>query len=234
MVWTLILFLALVSPQVAYAEPSAVPDEPQTEESVEDVSLDQPSETDNEPDLPVEVTVTTEDVTLYDADGLVVSTPDEPVAAAEGRALVNDVYGSVLPGSSWAEFALACMPKVPFTSDYVFYRAGQNEYLLCYGDLNFSNGTFTGSDVNYIRWYYTNGLSQYQQQSGTGTLDLDVGSYVVLSSLGDYPTLSGQDVNVTSMLCFIACVAAGVLILSRLLSFLLRTRVAVVDDGPAR
>lgn len=234
MVWALILFFALASPQVAFAEPSVAPDESIPEESVEDVPPEQSSETDYESDLPVEVTVTTEDVTLYDADGLVVSTPDEPVAASEGRALVNDVYGSVLPGSSWAEFALACMPKVPFTSDYVFYRAGQNEYLLCYGDIKFSNGTFTGSGVNYIRWYYQSGYSQYQQQSGTGTLDLDVGSYVVLSSLGDYPTLSGQDVNVTSLLCFIACVAAGVLILSRMLSFSLRTRVAVVDDGPSR
>lgn len=60
--------------------------------------------------------------------------------------------------------------KLPLTSDYVFFRSGQYEYLLVAGDLDYNGSMFTGSDLTqYI--LVTNGNYNSNYEYGTTKID---------------------------------------------------------------
>ena len=81
--------------------------------------------------------------------------------------------------------------KLPFTSDYVFFRSGQYEYILVAGDLEYSGSMFSGSDLTqYI--LTTNGNYNNNYEFGTvslNTFNLAPGSALVYSNLGSFPDL---------------------------------------------
>lgn len=77
--------------------------------------------------------------------------------------------------------------------DYVFYRSGNYEYRMYVGDLDLSDSLFTGQDLDlYLLRYNQSGYTQtsytYEKSDGQ-SIYLDVGSYLVYSNLGGYPTL---------------------------------------------
>ena len=77
--------------------------------------------------------------------------------------------------------------------DYVFYRSGNYEYRMYVGDLDLSNSLFTGQDLDlYILKYNQSGYNQtsytYEKSNGQ-SIYLDVGSNLVYSNLGGYPSL---------------------------------------------
>lgn len=221
------LLVALLLPVPAFAEP--------VEEVAPDVPAEQPVEIADEPDLPVEEPAAPEVVTLYDEDGVALSSEDMRVAAPESRAsLPTSVYGSVTPSSSYANYAAALLPKLGFSEDYVFFRSGDNEYFFVHGDLSLSGQEISGDAVSYERFYYGGSSRGYLFDSGSGSLALDTGGYVVLSNLGDYPTLQGSDAAVTHVLVFVSSVGICLYVISRLLSFTLRTRVEVVSNVPVK
>lgn len=77
--------------------------------------------------------------------------------------------------------------------DYVFYRSGNYEYRMYVGDLDLSGNLFTGQDLDlYILKYSQSGYNQtsytYEKSDGQ-SIYLDVGSNLVYSNLGGYPSL---------------------------------------------
>lgn len=227
MVWSLMLLAALLFPVPALAEP--------VEEVTPDVSVEQPAAPADESGLPAAEPAAPEVVTLYDEDGIALTSEDTRVVAPEVLAAIpSSVYGSVTPSSSYANYAAALLPKLGFSEDYVFFRSADNEYIFVHGDLSLSGTTFSGESVDYERFYYGGSSRGYLFDSGTGSLSLDTGGYVVLSNLGDYPTLSGADASMTHVLVFVSTVALCLFVISRLLSFTLRTRVEVVSNVPSK
>lgn len=87
--------------------------------------------------------------------------------------------------------------KLPYGTDYVFFRVNDYEYRLVYGsDLQYSDGVFTGSDMSYIKYYRQSSSSYYYDwllASGSeGEFKLTTNGYMVYSNVGvDYPTMSG-------------------------------------------
>lgn len=227
MVWPLVLLVSsLLFPAPVFAD-EVTSDVPTSE---------QPALDGEQPSPPVSESVqvvNSEPLPLFDDDGLLVSTPDAPLSAPSRAALPSSLYGSVQPNNSYAVFADAFLPKLGWSDDYVFFRSGKNEYYLVFGALSFESGRFTGSDVRYVRWFYDSSTSGYLQQSGSGSLSLRVDNFIVLSSLGDFPTLS-NDSNFTHVFVWCCVVAVSILAMSRMLSWSLRTRVEVIDNEPSR
>lgn len=81
--------------------------------------------------------------------------------------------------------------KLPFDTDYVFFRSGQYEYILVAGDLEFTGSMFRGSNLTqYI--LQTDGNYNNTYRFGTVTLDsfnLAPSNNLVYSNLGSYPDL---------------------------------------------
>ena len=222
----IVLLFLLLSPVNAYAEdvPSDTPVEQLS------TSSDVLSESDSASDVPIEQTITVDvdSSPLYSEDGLLVSSAEEPVAASANASLPSSVYGSVTPNQSYASFAANCSLKIPWCDDYVFFRGAANEFWLVYGDLDISDGLFLGTDCHFIRWYYSDSSRQYEQESGTGSLSLDVGGYIVMSNLGDYPVLDST-APLVLLVCWIACVAVAMRALGRMWSMLIRMGVRVCE-----
>lgn len=77
--------------------------------------------------------------------------------------------------------------------DYIFYRSENYEYRMYVGDLDLSDTLFVGQDLDlYILRYSQSGYSStsyvYERSSGQ-SLSVDVGSHLVYSNLGGYPSL---------------------------------------------
>lgn len=77
--------------------------------------------------------------------------------------------------------------------DYVFYRSGNYEYRMYVGDLDVSDSLFVGQDLDmYILKYSQSGYSStpytYEKSDGQ-SIYLDVGTNLVYSNLGGYPSL---------------------------------------------
>lgn len=222
-------FFFSLFPSACFAAP-VIPEEPSA-----DVLVEQPPTPVDQPNLPAEEPLAPEVVTLYDEDGLALTSEDTRVVAPEALASIpSSVYGSVTPSTSYANFAASLLPKLGFSDDYVFFRSGENEFIFVHGAMSLSGTTFSGDSVDYERFYYGGSSRGYLFDSGTGSLSLDTVGYVVLSNLGDYPTLTGADASMTHVLVFVSTVALCLFVISRLLSFTLRTRLEVVSNAVSR
>lgn len=89
--------------------------------------------------------------------------------------------------------------KLPYGTNYVFFRVNDYEYRLVYGkDLVYSDGVFSGSDMSYVR-YYRQGSGNYYYDwllaSGSeGDFKLTPNGYMVYTNVSEadlYPTMSG-------------------------------------------
>lgn len=214
MVWALILAFLLVLPSPALAEPVGV-----------DSDAEEISQTDSDIDSPAVDGGATDDGAALLADS---DSPDasevldvaEPVALA---AISSSVYGSVSPTSGYISFFADFLPKIPWGADYVLFRSGQYTYSLCYGDIAYSSGTFSGSDLHSVVLTLNNGYnSDYSISFDSGSLSLNPSSYIVFSNLGDYPTLS-PSWTAEYALIFALCVLMLCSLLRSIWSWLIRS-----------
>lgn len=165
-------------------------------------------------------------VVLYDSDGtraLTSESPAEPSGVA-AFAVSGSVYGSVTPGT-YSELASAIVSKsVTPTDHYVFARTSDDEYVLAYGDLSLSGTTFSGSSCSVVSFYRSNNYGNYLVDFSTENVSLNVGSYIVMSDLGQYPQLDVQESKTgLYMLCGLG-VALAMWAISGLFRTVLRER----------
>lgn len=142
-----------------------------------------------------------------------VSTLSDEVAAL--AAVVN---ASTYSGS-WNSTVLGYMDrsqdKIPVTCDYVAYRDGQYSYKLVWGDLSVSGGNISGNIVDGVSYTVPNNYNNYYTFGHVteGSFSLSVGSDVVYSNLGNYPTLGGSfDVSLVALVAVvvIACIGSAI------------------------
>lgn len=89
--------------------------------------------------------------------------------------------------------------KLPYGTEYVFFRVNDYEYRLVYGsELIYENGVFSGSDMSYIRYYrQSSGSYNYDwllASGSEGDFKLTPNGYMVYTNVTDadlYPTMSG-------------------------------------------
>lgn len=85
--------------------------------------------------------------------------------------------------------------KLPYNTQYVFFRVNDYEYRLVYGSsIVFSNNVFTGSDLNYIKYYRPDSYnSPWKLSSGyEGDFTLSPNGYLVYTNVADlYPSMNG-------------------------------------------
>ena len=116
--------------------------------------------------------------------------------------------------------------KLPLTSDYVFFRSGQYEYILVAGDLEYSGSMFTGSDLTqYI--VKTNSNYNNSYEFGTATLNsfsLAPGGALVYSNLGSFPDLYQRSDYALSSLIFANALLFCCFLIRPIFNFTLRMR----------
>lgn len=89
--------------------------------------------------------------------------------------------------------------KVPFGHHYVYWRDSEYRYCLAVGPLTVTGTTFTSAEpvtVYTYERYYSSGDSYYTWGARTdNSFSLSCGSRLVYSDIGDYPAISGREVN---------------------------------------
>ena len=89
--------------------------------------------------------------------------------------------------------------KVPFGHHYVYWRDSEYRYCLAVGPLTVSGSSFSSSEPVTVYTYerhYSSGDSYYTWSVRTDdTFSLSCGSRLVYSDIGDYPAISGREVN---------------------------------------
>lgn len=89
--------------------------------------------------------------------------------------------------------------KVPFGHHYVYWRDSEYRYCLAVGPLTVSGTTFSSAEPVTVYTYerhYSSGDSYYTWSVSTdASFTLACGSRLVYSDIGDYPAISGREVN---------------------------------------
>ncbi len=89
--------------------------------------------------------------------------------------------------------------KVPFGHHYVYWRDSEYRYCLAVGSLTVSGTTFSSAEPVTVYTYerhYSSGDSYYTWSVSTdASFTLSCGSRLVYSDIGDYPAISGREVN---------------------------------------
>ena len=89
--------------------------------------------------------------------------------------------------------------KVPFGHHYVYWRDSEYRYCLAVGPLTVSGTTFSSVEPVTVYTYerhYSSGESYYTWSVSTDvSFTLSCGSRLVYSDIGDYPAISGREVN---------------------------------------
>lgn len=141
---------------------------------------------------------------LSDEDGEDVMVASSSTAKRSHSVTYNNVsvQSSYVPdndtiNTTYLQYFKDMLVKLPYGTKYVFFRVNDYEYRLVYGkELTFENGVFTGSDMNYIRYYrQSSGNYNYDWllSSGyEGDFKLTPNGYMVYSNVGDlYPSMNG-------------------------------------------
>lgn len=89
--------------------------------------------------------------------------------------------------------------KVPFGHHYVYWRDSEYRYCLAVGPLTVSGTTFSSVEPVTVYTYerhYSSGDSYYTWSASTdNAFSLSCGSRLVYSDIGDYPAISGKEMN---------------------------------------
>lgn len=112
------------------------------------------------------------------------------VAPASAYPSPND--GTI--STTYLQYFKDMLVKLPYDTQYVFFRVNDYEYRMVYGDaINLSGDVFSGDDLSYIRYYRTNNYSVWKLESGyEGSFRLTTNGYLVYSNVGDlYPSMNG-------------------------------------------
>ena len=89
--------------------------------------------------------------------------------------------------------------KVPFGHHYVYWRDSEYRYCFAVGPLAVSGTTFSSSEPVTVYTYeriYSGGDSHYEWSVSTDNVfSLACGSRLVYSDIGDYPAITGKEMN---------------------------------------
>lgn len=140
-------------------------------------------------------------------DGIDVASPSTASRSKAGQTVQNILtFNSVAPASvypspddgtistTYLQYFKDMLVKLPYDTQYVFFRVNDYEYRMVYGDaINLSGDVFSGDDLSYIRYYRTNNYSVWKLESGyEGRFRLTTNGYLVYSNVGDlYPSMNG-------------------------------------------
>ena len=142
-----------------------------------------------------------------DEDDWDVASPSN-ASRSDAKRTVQDIltFNSVAPASAYPspndgtisttylQYFKDMLVKLPYDTQYVFFRVNDYEYRMVYGDaINLSGDVFSGDDLSYIRYYRTNNYSVWKLESGyEGSFRLTTNGYLVYSNVGDlYPSMNG-------------------------------------------
>lgn len=142
-----------------------------------------------------------------DEDDWDVASPSNASRSDAKRTVQNILtFNSVAPASAYPspndgtisttylQYFKDMLAKLPYDTQYVFFRVNDYEYRMVYGDaINLSGDVFSGDDLSYIRYYRTNNYSVWKLESGyEGSFRLTTNGYLVYSNVGDlYPSMNG-------------------------------------------
>lgn len=142
-----------------------------------------------------------------DEDDWDVASPSNALRSDAKRTVQNILtFNSVAPASAYPspndgtisttylQYFKDMLVKLPYDTQYVFFRVNDYEYRMVYGDaINLSGDVFSGDDLSYIRYYRTNNYSVWKLESGyEGSFRLTTNGYLVYSNVGDlYPSMNG-------------------------------------------
>ncbi len=142
-----------------------------------------------------------------DEDDWDVASPSNASRSDAKRTVQNILtFNSVAPASAYPspndgtisttylQYFKDMLVKLPYDTQYVFFRVNDYEYRMAYGDaINLSGDVFSGDDLSYIRYYRTNNYSVWKLESGyEGSFRLTTNGYLVYSNVGDlYPSMNG-------------------------------------------
>lgn len=142
-----------------------------------------------------------------DEDDWDVASPSNASRSDAKRTVQNILtFNSVAPASAYPspnngtisttylQYFKDMLVKLPYDTQYVFFRVNDYEYRMVYGDaINLSGDVFSGDDLSYIRYYRINNYSVWKLESGyEGSFRLTTNGYLVYSNVGDlYPSMNG-------------------------------------------
>lgn len=162
------------------------------------------------------------ELTLYDSAGDVVVTSSSPDSVSAAVANSPGVYASADTGTYYELASRVVENSIPV--DYLFYRSGQYEYTLVYGDIDVAGTLFTGDSCSYLRWYRDGTSYGYLVDKGTTSVNVDSGNYIVFSSAPGFPALDVSTAFETFVIGFVALVAVLLYCLSKMFGYVLRTK----------
>ena len=142
-----------------------------------------------------------------DEDDWDVASPSNASRSDAKRTVQNILtFNSVAPASAYPspndgtisttylQYFKDMLVKLPYDTQYVFFRVNDYEYRMVYGDaINLSGDVFSGDGLRYIRYYRTNNYSVWKLETGNeGSFRLTTNGYLVYSNVGDlYPSMNG-------------------------------------------
>ncbi len=137
-------------------------------------------------------------------------------------------YANAPANGTYAQYAVGILPKIGWDDHYVFLQDANSSYVMAYGNLSrVDDNTISGSDVHWVRWYYSGTQYGYQTESGQGQVSVTLNNHVVLSSLSDFPTLGDGTEQLRREVMFYAFVAVTIFCLASVWNFTIRLRGAV-------
>lgn len=226
MVRALIVFLAvsLVSVSLFFALPSTSFGLPDVDADSADVFDDEEvfSDEPETEELPISIPSDSgADSVDIDEGSEVVADGSELELLDSVRSVVAQPYDGTL-SSTYVDIGRDCLWGLRWFDDYVFYRASNNTYNFCYGDLSYSNGVFSSPSCTILTITapssYTGSMTV---SSSVDSLSLSTSGRLVYSNLGGFPALDSRK-YIYDEVMYIAVVALGVHVLASASSFILR------------
>lgn len=161
------------------------------EESVSN-ETDVPADTDN-----VELPVQSDSVQALETK--VMGLEQDVESLSQDVAVLSAAVSDYNLGTTNLAIFEGVVEKVPFGQHYVYWRDSQYRYCLAVGPLTVSGSSFSSSEPVTVYTYerhYSSGDSYYTWSARTDdTFSLSCGSNLVYSDIGNYPAISGREVN---------------------------------------
>lgn len=128
--------------------------------------------------------------------------------------------------SSYTTIFQGIAGKIDLTSDYVFFRSGQYEYILVEGELTYTT-RFSGTDCTAYR--ITTNTGTYNSgyvfsQETLDTFEFYPGSALVYSNLGPYPDLIDRSVFYSFATLVLLFICVCLYLIRSIFSFTIRDR----------
>ena len=143
-------------------------------------------------------------------------------------------YSNAPSSGTYVNYASGYLSQMGYSDNYVFLQDTSSSYVFVFGDLSpIDTNTISGSNVKWVRWYYSNNNVGYVMETGQSNVTITTNNHVVLSSLPKWPSMSGSsDEQLRKEVGFYALVLVSCSVLRDIWSFLVRMRTASLSiDG---